>query len=63
MSAAFSYCPLLLPQTLLRVGPCFRAPPVDLGYVEAGPIASPIFTPASGIGPRDATSDIAAIRA
>ena len=63
MSAAFSYCPLLLPQTLLGVGPCFRAPPVDLGYIEAAHEHVTHFTPASGIGPRDATSDIATIRA
>ncbi len=36
-------CLLLLPQTLFGVGPCFRAPLLDLAYVEAGPKRVPEF--------------------
>lgn len=43
-------CRLLLPQTPLCVGPCLRAPLVDLAYVEAGPERIPDLHP--GLGDR-----------
>ena len=37
-----------LPQTLLGVGPCFRVPPVDLGYIEAAHERVTDFHPSLG---------------